>query len=306
MAEPELFGIGISIFASLGVAIGTIILAFFTYKSVKISEKQMELSRKMIEKPRILEKIHSVLNSLETELEVELAEIDRNNIKWTRNNDRNNLYVSPLMFPFSRKKQFYLGIRYLFVGPEKGDNEKYSEVLQSIDSNLIDRYRLYISTNAELSKLENKILNDNFHERIANIFMELPEYSLKQDDLNSSDIFVTYFDGTGTIKIPKPDLYNIIIGMMISLIFDPSRPDQEMSGFLGYQKTIQDLHPHIIDALKDQPIHETDRNIGYIFGDLHELESIDKDILSNIVSLKKFYREDYLLTVNELNPISGN
>jgi len=304
MAEPELFGIGISIFASIGVAIGTIILAFFTYKSVKISEKQMELSRKMIEKPRILEKIHSVLNSLETELEAELAEIDRNNIKWTRNNDRNNLYDSPLMFPISRKKQFYLGIRYLFVGPEKGDNEKYSKVFQSIDTNLIDRYRLYISTNAELSKLENKILNDNFHERITDLFIELPEYSLKQDDLNSNDIFVTYFDGTGTIKIPKPDLYNIIIGIMISLIFDPSRPDPEMSGFLGYQKTIQDLHPHIIDTLKDHPIHEADRNIGYIFGDLNELESIDKDILSNIESLKKFYREDYLLTENELNPFS--
>jgi len=208
------------------------------------------------------------------------------------------------MFPISRKKQFYLGIRYLFVGPEKGDNEKYSKVFQSIDTNLIDRYRLYISTNAELSKLENKILNDNFHERITDLFIELPEYSLKQDDLNSNDIFVTYFDGTGTIKIPKPDLYNIIIGIMISLIFDPSRPDPEMSGFLGYQKTIQDLHPHIIDTLKDHPIHEADRNIGYIFGDLNELESIDKDILSNIESLQKFYREDYLLTENELNPFS--
>ncbi len=305
MAEPELFGIGISIFASIGVAIGTIILAFFTYKSVKISEKQMELSRKMSEKPRILEKIHSVLNSLETELEAELAEIDRNNIKWTRNNDRNNLYASPLMFPLSQKKPFYLGIRYMFIGPEKGNNEIYSRVILAIDTNLRDRYRLYLSTYGELENLEKKILNDNFRKRITNLFMKLPEYSIKQDDSENSDISVTYFNGTGTINIPKPDLYNIIIGMMISLIFDPSRQDHEMSGFLGYQKTIQDLHPHIINTLKDQPVREADRNIGYIFGNLNELESIDKDILSNIESLKKFYREDYLLTENELNPFSG-
>jgi hypothetical protein len=304
MPEPELFEIGISIWASLCVAFGTILLAIFTYKSVKVSEKQMELSRRMVEKPRILEKIHSILNNIYFELEIEIAEIERKNIRWSRNSDLNNLYLSPLMFPLSGKKPFYSDIQYLFIGPEKGNKEIYSKLIHSIDKNLRKRHHLYMSTNGELSYLERKILNNNFHERITNLFMELPEYSINQNDLNA-DISVAYSDGNGTINILKSDLYNIILGMMISLIFNPARPDHEISGYLGYHKLIQDLYPHIIKTLEDQTIQEADRNISYIFGDLNELESIDKIILSDIESLKKFYREDYLLTENELNPFFG-
>jgi hypothetical protein len=305
MAEPVLWGIGISTWASIGVTIGTIILAIFTYLSVKVSEKQMELTRKMIEKPRILEKIHSHLNIIEDELQGEIDEIERNNIKWTRNSDRNNLFLSPIIFPLSQKKPFYKGIQYLFIGPEKGNSEIYSNVIQPININLRARYRLYQSTNAELIKLEKIILNDNFHERITNLFMKLPEYSLIQDFLDAEDIFVTYFDGTNTNKITKPDLYNIIVGMMISLIFDPMKPDNEISGFLGYHKVIQDLHSHIIRTLKDQPIQEIDRIINCILGDLNEIKLIDEDILSEIKSLKEFYRKEYILTEDELNPFSG-
>jgi hypothetical protein len=303
MPEPELFGIGISIWASIGVAVGTILLAFFTYKSVKVSEKQIELSRKMVEKPRILEKINKTLNSLKTELESELIDIENTNIKWSRKSDQNNLYLSSLMFPLSRKKQFYLGIQYLFVGPEKGENKKYSKVIRSIDTNIRERYRLYVSIDAELSILERKILNDNFYDRILNFFTNLPEYTLKKDD--KGDIFLTYFDGSGTIKILKPDLFNIIESMMISLMLDPLRPDHEMSGVLGYQKMIRDLYPYVAKTIIDHPIQEGVSNINFISLDLVELKSLDKEILSDITLLKQFYREDYILTDKELDSLYG-
>ena len=58
MSELLLLGIEISTWANIGVALGTILLAIFTYKSVKASAKQTELSIKMIEKPRILEQMN--------------------------------------------------------------------------------------------------------------------------------------------------------------------------------------------------------------------------------------------------------
>ena len=75
MAEPELFGIGISTIANMGVAIGTGLLAYYTYRAVKTSEDQVKLTRNAIEKPRILEKIHNVLNWIGNEMEQELRAI---------------------------------------------------------------------------------------------------------------------------------------------------------------------------------------------------------------------------------------
>jgi hypothetical protein len=53
MAEPELFGIGISTIANLGVAFGTGLLAYYSYKSVKASEEQIKLTKNTIEKPSV-------------------------------------------------------------------------------------------------------------------------------------------------------------------------------------------------------------------------------------------------------------
>ena len=82
MAEPELFGIGISTIANLGVALGTGALAYYTYKSVRASEEQVKLARHTIEKPRILEKIHETLNGIKSEMLLDLRTIQRMDIIW--------------------------------------------------------------------------------------------------------------------------------------------------------------------------------------------------------------------------------
>jgi hypothetical protein len=270
-----------------------------------VSEKQMELSTKKIEKPRVLEQIHDVLNRIEGELETELGEIKKLNIKWSKNNDRNYLYLSPLMFPLSEKKPFYWGIQNIFVGQEKGEKEKFLQLLHSIDINLKKRHELYFSVNGELNYLEKKILNDNFPERIMNLFSKLPKYSLKSNESDNEDIFVTYFDGTGSIGISKFVLYDIITGMMISLIIQPSKLAQDISSYLGYQQLVIDLYPHIVNSLNLQLIPDIDYHIRAIVGDLNELDFIDKIIIQDVISLKELYRESYILTDNDLNPFSG-
>jgi len=305
MPEPELFGFGISVLANIAVAFGTILLAIFTYRSVKVSEKQMEFSRITIEKPRVLEKIQNVLNIIESELLAEREEISKHNLKWSHTNDRNSLYLAPLMFPLSGKKAFHMGIRTIFVGPEKGGKEIYSQLLHSIDINLKKRLQNYYSINGELYHLERKILMENSPERMAHLFSKLPKYTLKSNDSVNEEISVTYFDGTSTIVISQSDLNNIIVGMMIALIFEPSQSDERIFGYLGYQELIQDLYPHIVDSLKNQFIPDINWYIESIFGDLNELDDIDKSILDDVKSLKELYRDGYSLTENELAPFSG-
>jgi hypothetical protein len=299
MSEPELLGIGILIWANIAVALGTIILAFFTYKSVKVSETQMELSRKLIEKPRILEKIHNILNNIESELEGERREIEKRSIRWSKENERNASYSYPLTFPLSEKKLFYRSLRFIFVGPEKGNKEIYSKLFQSIDKNLKERQILYNSTNGELYFIEKKIISDNFPERIVSLFSKLPEYSLNPGESGSEDFFISVDDGS---SISKSGLYDLVTGIMISLMIDPSKSVEEISGYLGYQKWIKDLYPYIVDYMKSLSVPEINRRIELIFGDLNELDLIDKMILENVKSLKELYRVEYILTDNELTP----
>jgi hypothetical protein len=303
MAEPELLGISILIWANVAVALGTIILAFFTYKSVKVSEKQMELSRKRIEKPRILEKIHNILNNIESELEGERREIEKHNIRWSKENERNSSYSYPLTFPLSEKKLFYRNLRFIFVGPEKGNKEIYSKLFQSIDKNLKERQILYNSTNGELYFIEKKIVGDHLPERIVSLFSKLPDYTLNPGESGSEDFFISDNEGS---SISKSGLYDLVTGIMISLMIDSSRSVEEISGYLGYQKWIKDLYPHVVESMKSLSVPEINRRIELIFGDLNELDLIDKMILEDVKSLKELYREDYILTDNELTPFYGS
>ena len=72
MDEPFLLGLSISIWANIGVSIGNLVLAYFTYTAVKASREQIELSRKSIEKPRVVENIQNTLNTLQQELDLRI------------------------------------------------------------------------------------------------------------------------------------------------------------------------------------------------------------------------------------------
>ena len=82
MDEFLILGISLSTIANLLVALGTILLAYYTYKSVRASEEQVKLARNTIEKPRILEKIHNVLNGIGNEMELELRAIKESDLIW--------------------------------------------------------------------------------------------------------------------------------------------------------------------------------------------------------------------------------
>ncbi|ADN36399.1 hypothetical protein Mpet_1646 [Methanolacinia petrolearia DSM 11571] len=299
--------IGISTWANIGVALATVILAlctavmaFFTYKSVKASTKQTELSIKMIEKPRILEQINN-LNILEDELNREIIKIEKQDLNWSKKSEKSNSDFSPLMFPISERKPFSLDIHNIFVEPDKKDNRNYSHFIDNINNNLKERRRLYLSIDGELYCIEKKILSNNFHKMIDNIFSELPQYSFNiNNDFENKDSFLG--DNHGGYVLSNPELCDVILGMIIVLTIDPFRTAQEISVYEGYSKLIEELYPNIINILKNQAIPDVDRRINEISGDLNELDAIDKIILKDIKELKDLYAKKYILTNGELNP----
>ncbi|MEN6294248.1 MAG: hypothetical protein ABFD07_19825, partial [Methanobacterium sp.] len=81
MEEYYLFGITLSTIANLLVAFGTILLAIYTYKSVKTSEKQLEILQREKEKPQALEQI-PILNEIQDDLNREIWAILHSDVFW--------------------------------------------------------------------------------------------------------------------------------------------------------------------------------------------------------------------------------
>jgi hypothetical protein len=306
MAEPEFFGIGISTIANLGVAIGTGLLAYYTYKSVKTSEEQVKLARNSIEKPRILEKIHNALNSIKNEMDVELGAIDDTDLVWLTGSERNNLYTVPLVFPISPKKEFNVGFRQLFTGPEYIPTEQFSQIIGRVDENLNNRYDTYRLIDQELSRLEGNIRRDGLDQRINSLLLKLKFFRLKP---NADDSYsIIQIDDLDVIKrgtIPKKQLYDIIVSIVISTLFKPLKKDELRLGCLGYVFLTGELFPHIENSILDLPVPDADSVKKRVLSHLASLKGIDENILADINSMKEIYREKYILTEAELDPYKG-
>jgi hypothetical protein len=309
MAEIEFWGIGISTIANLGVAIGTGLLAYYTYKSVKASEEQVILARNSIEKPRILEKIHNTLNGIKNEMEIELRAIQQTDMVWLIGSEQNNIYLAPLVFPISPKKEFNLEFHSLFTGPEALTTNQVFESIKRIDENLKKRHDRYRLIDQEFSRLESNIRTTEFDLRVKELlkktkFRKKNPYSPTPDDLYE---FI-YWDELTEIQvgsIQKRRLYDIIVSLMISGIFKPLKKDEFRLGCLGFGFLTQELFLHIEKSLQEKPVPESDTIKQKIQSHLTNLNEIDEKILADINTMKEAYRKKYILTDAELDPYQG-
>ena len=306
MAEPEFFGIGISTIANLGVAIGTGLLAYFTYKSVKTSEEQVKLTRNTIEKPRILEKIHHALNTIQNEMGGELRAIGETDLVWLIGSERNNLYTAPLVFPISPKKEFNVGFRQLFTGPEYIPTEQFSQIIGRVGENLNKRYDTYRLIDQELSRLERNIRQNGLDQRINELLSKLEIFKLEPNAGDSYTIFqITELEDIKYSTISKKQLYDIIVSMVISTLFKPLKKDELRLGCLGYVFLTGELFPHIENSILDLPVPDADSVKKRVLLHLASLKGIDDSILADINAMKEIYREKYILTEAELDPYKG-
>lgn len=307
--EFSLFGISLSTIANLLVAFGTILLAIYTYKSVKASEEQVKLARNSIEKPRILEKIHNVLNGIGGEMEQELQAILQNDPIWLVGSDQNYLYTIPLVFPISYKKNFNIGFYKLFTGPEYIPTEQFPQIIERIDENLKKRLETYRLIEQEFFRLEVFIRNNEIDTRIKTLLSKLVVFYLKPNMGDSVSTYIIYrVDERENIKentISKIQLYDTIVSMIISSIFKPLKKDELRLGCLGYGFLTEELFPHIEKSIQDQPVPEMDVIKKSVLSHLADLKEIDESILADIDLMKKIYREKYILTDAELYPFRG-
>jgi hypothetical protein len=305
MAEPEIVGIGISTIANIGVALGTGLLAYYTYKSVKASEEQVKLARNTIEKPRILEKIHTVLNGIGNEVEQEQRTITQSDLIWLIGSEQNNIYLAPLVFPISPKKDFNIGFRRLFTGPEYIPAEQFSQIIERVDENLKKRLDSYRLIDQELSRLEGNIRQDRIDHRIDMLLSKLKINSLRLDISVSPEIYSIYANNAKEAAISKAQLYDIIVSMVISTLFKPLKKDELRLGCLGYGFLIYELFPHIAGSIQDQPIPDADAIKERILLHMETLKGLDEYILTDVNSMKEVYRQKYILTEKEMDPFQG-
>lgn len=309
MAEPEFWGIGISTIANLGVAVGTGLLAYYTYKSVKASEEQVVLARNSIEKPRILEKIHNTLNGIKNEMKIELRAIQQTDMVWLIGSEQNNIYLAPLVFPISPKKEFNLEFYSLFTGPEALTTNQVIQSIKRIDENLRKRHEIYRFIDREFFRLENNIRTTEFDTRAGELLRDT-NYHYKKSDGDAPDDTYDFFcwdelleERVGSIR--KSHLYDIIVSLMISGIFKPLKKDEFRLGCLGFGFLVQELFPHVEKLLQEKPVPESDKIKQKIQSYLANLTAIDECILADINSMKEAYRKKYILTDAELDPYQG-
>ena len=305
MDEFSILGISLSTIANLLVALGTILLAYYTYKSVRASEEQVKLTRNTIEKPRILEKIQNVLNGIGNEMELELRAIKESDLIWLIGSEQNNLYTAPLVFPISSKKEFNIGFRKLFTGPEYIPAERFSQIIGRVDENLKKRLDTYRLIDQELSRLEGNIRKDGIDQRINTLLSKLEIFSIKLNVGDSPVTYTIYRNNAKENTIAKAQLYDIIVSMVISTLFKPLKKAELRLGCLGYGFLTDELFPHIAESIQNQPIPEADEIKERILSYLAFLKNIDESIFTDINSMKEVYRQKYILTDTELDPYQG-
>lgn len=294
MTESNILGIEFNTLVNLGVAIGTLLLAYFTYNSVKTSKIQLDLLKKQAERPRVLEILQNTLIPLQSELEGESGLCKRRGMVWNKKNDENNLYLGPLSFPLSPKKSFYTAFCGIFFGVPKYGNIEV--LVQECENNLNLRFETYSKLNEQIKTLTRRIENSNLKENMVNLFSELHFCKVSQIEEEKSSI--TSEHGLYG-NISHEDLQNIIISMIVSAIFHPLEKSDLRLGGLGFTDFVEELKPHINSLITQYHADNWPEKVE-IEKLLDKLSVLDIESEKKIKKIIEIYRNEYYFTDCEL------
>lgn len=301
MDEIGFFGVSITTIASLGVAIGTGLLAYFTYKSVKASQEQLEISRISIEKPRVVENIQNTLNAIQSELASELTAIDNNDLVWDVPNEIQKIYGIPLVFPLSALKDFYSNFSSIFQGPDIQKNSYILFLIHTIDFNLKKRHEFYQAINEILQDLVKEIEKSHYNKRRDDLLANITRFQILQEMNEKGETKLFFNDIIGNSKISEENVDNILKSMIISTLFKPLEKNEFRLNCLGFGEFSGLFYNKIPEFLNKDPIPDSEKAIGLIKEYLFFLKTRDANILGDIKQLKNIYRSIYRLKESELN-----
>lgn len=242
-------------------------------------------------------------------MEIELRAIQQTDMVWLIGSEQNNIYLAPLVFPVSPKKEFNLGFHSLFTGPEALTTNQVRQSISQIDENLRKRYEIYRLMERDFFRLEHNIRTTEFENRVKVLLSKTKYEFNKFDSDDPNDVYeVCYWDEYVKNRegfIQKRYLCDIIVSLIISGFFKQLKADEFRLSCLGYGYFVRELFTHIETSLQEIPVPESGEIRQKIQSHLTSLKEIDECILTDINSMKEAYRKKYILTDAELDPYKG-
>ncbi|WP_321507078.1 hypothetical protein [uncultured Methanoregula sp.] len=303
-----IFGIPASLLISLASALIAILAIYYANKSTKISHDQYILAQKLIERPRVLENIQTLINPLILELENEISSIDNKDLAWIDPNEVGNLYARPLIFPISQSKIFFRRFQDIFYTPDLLRDPRLSILVDSAIEGIQERCSLYQELENSLNQFTNEIEGSHFDNRIADLLIDTdyritalqPEPVRMSENLGSISIGVLERN-----TITRSRVNSLIKSLIISTLFKPLEENDLRLIWVGETDLSTRLYGKILSHTISDPIPTSDETRQFVENTLASLRGLNVTTLITLESLKRVYREIYSYKESELNPPQG-
>ncbi len=319
MADWLIFGIDgdlIVIWAQIGVAFGTIALAYVTYLTVinsketldslknqiDIAQKEFENKQIELEKPQIIDQLQEIINPLSEEINQELNQIDEKSLLWKSRGYRGD----SLFFQLKPSSDFYT---------DTDINTRFGIIIYEINTVFPvfkelcqKRYILYLSLSDLFKKIHNEYKVTLIDEKIVQLIQKnnppLEQYDYENDYTYYTVRISEYEDGIPIddedfpVEEFKQSIIDICLSELLSQRIIPHNKYEKMivSEYSSYEKELKIL-------LNNQSFDENSRSFHSI---IEQLRLIDTTLKNEILKIKMEYREKYHLNDKEYWAIFKN
>ena len=301
MEEFSLFGITINTSVNIFVAVGTILMAYFTYISVKTSQKQFQIFQREKEKPQAFDQIQNVFNVIQEDLNLEIYAINHTSITFALNEDPNTNEVGPLIFPISAKKRFYRPFRISFSGESVLADKHVLSLIDVIENNLNQRYDIYQELSHKMRSLETELDHQFIQPNYPELLSKGPGLRVQTQSTETGSTYQIYRGDRKVEPFFESWMKRSIQNIFIVKIFKPQEnPANHVISYIS-NLFLEDLNTYIQTLLENNhetKIYEIQQRIVQ---DLHALKNTDEQILKQIQEMKIIYRDMFLLTATELD-----
>lgn len=302
MDEISFLGITISTFVNFFVAVGTILMAYFTYIAVRTSQKQFLIFQREKERPQAFDQVQTVFNVIQQDLQRELDVIDRSAIVFSLNDSPNSGNENPLVFPISARKNFFRNFRKSFCGESVLSDKRILHLINSTDICLHKRFDTYQTLSGKMSLLETEIETQFIQPNYPNLISKIPGWTVQVQSSVTGPTYQTYRENRKMDLfyevMMKKSISNLILRKLFESIESPSGYVMSLISDL----ILEDFNNNIrilFEQNRYEKFYEIKKEIDQ---DLTTLKATDELILNQVQEIKAIYRDMFLLTSTELEP----
>lgn len=316
----EVFGIDsniITIIIEISVTLTTVILAYFTYQSVRISRITLEALKDQVdiakhdfenkqtelEKPQIIDQLREVINPLSIKVDGEIIQLNEKLLLWNSHTSRN----SDHFFPLKSSADFYF---------EADVTSRIGLIIHEISISYPGvqelsqkRYNIHISISDLFKKIYQEIKTPDFENKIGELIYKKNQshevYSDRGGPFNDYVVSLYEYDEdfiSRPMDIPVDVFESTIINMRIAELLGQriiSRNDPErmiISEYPSYEKDMEVL-------LKNDKFENDSKKFHAL---IEDLKKTDLQLKNEITKIRLEYRDKYHLDDKEYWAIFKN